>query len=441
MKHLIKSISLIGWASTLMFLACVNNVSEEDNHIQNSEVTAESSVETMLTDGFNQSTQLEQPFPSIEGAPSLSNQNFPLGKKSALGKSAAAEEEISIDSNNIEEGYAIVVMKTATAAYEKTDSIWVVWDEFAQDEIEDNENIQKFYSGTFYAAGKSEEMWISDADGDGIANGQSQYAKKVELTFSNRSILGVVEKSTMTVDAGPDANFDSEEDNKIISMEWEKSLEGETLAYAHFSDEDGDGMLVDKSFATNSVVKVEMYESSNPLKPLVDWSKLNLTVEMSAENEEGELISISGEEKFKNGIHNKIVALSNDGKENIKEAQIVIVKLTSDNPIEQDSSLHSEAVFVIDVGAGFSNESDNSVLEIHLERERKFGLIKSEEFHFVSQDPVMEGEEPTSGTIEILVNFKDGKSASLVGSFEEGHVEGTLTGPEGNTVSFSWTKP
>ncbi len=72
--------------------------------------------------------------------------------------------------------------------------------------------------------------------------------------------------------------------------------------------------------------------------------------------------------------------------------------------------------------------------------EKRFGKVKKAEFHFVAKDPVPHGQDPKNGKVDIEVVYRNGKTWSLTGTFDEGMLDATITGPEGNTLSVQWEK-
>ena len=150
-------------------------------------------------------------------------------------------------------------------------------------------------------------------DGDGIVNGEPQYANSARVQTEVLFITGIKEEGTIDVTSGPDKDFDTEEDNQIISLSWQKTKNGNLKGSAAFVDADGDGFVLNKASQEPSLVDVSLYEADNPFKPFVDHSQLEMRLEVTGDNQDGRIIKISGEEVFKSGRVNRVWAVNSQG--------------------------------------------------------------------------------------------------------------------------------
>ncbi len=427
--------------------ACVNPIDESNGNpnantdIDNKTVVTE--MGSMAYTGLDESAGLGGAFSSLNSIPKLS-ESAGLQKSSdnSLAKDAAEPDPAyTIDSTEKDNGYILVIGTVQTLLYTKTDSIWVKWDERAQDDIEDNENIMRLVSVKKFIGGRIEKAEITDLDGDGVVNGEEQYASEARLETYVKYATGVEEFTTIDVTSGEDKDFDTEDDNQIIDLAYEKKKDGKILNSAELTDADGDGFIVSKDPDVPSIVDAVLFETDNPWKPLVASSRLEMTLEVTDDTEDGTIVSISGEETLKNGRVNKIQVLDMEGNiATVEPNDKVQVVVTSDFPVTEDSLLSSEVKFIINVGSGLNDSSDNLLYEAHVVHEKRFGAVKKAEFHFVAKDPVPEGEDPNNGSVDIKIIFRNDKTATLTGTFDEGELEATLTGPEGNTLTLIWNE-
>jgi hypothetical protein len=356
-----------------------------------------------------------------------------------MSASQSCSTDTTADLSDTANGTAVYSITYNCLLYTQEDVARVKWeDDRARDNIQDNENIIKVSSTKTYADGKVESVSITDMDGDGVVNGEEQYAGKARVELTCAEANGVTESAVIEVAAGPDRNFDTEGDNQILTLNWKRTKDGEVLASAVYTDADGDGMLVDNASTDASVVDLSLYEQDNIFKPFVESTSLDIRMEVTDEEGDGRVISISGEEILINGRINRIKAVNADGEEVINPRDMVHVYLTTDYPVDTDSMLNAEVIFVLNVGDGLQDVTDNLLYELHATSEPRWGLVKKWEFHFIADDPVPHGEKAKNGSVEIIAIYKDGKTASLAGTFDVGKLDATLTGPEGNSLTVKW---
>ncbi|MFC1586233.1 hypothetical protein ACFL5V_11865 [Fibrobacterota bacterium] len=435
MKHKTIIRNIITGMSVLSLMACMETTSV--NETADDPEGLEAQVGTLVFNSLNQSGDLGTTLAIADGAPGL-NKSTGLSQVNQAGLAGLAKAaaggncltDTSLDLSDTADGIAVFQVVTECDGFRQTETAWANWDDKAKDDIGENENIRSFKYEKEEASGKVETAMFTDLDGDGIANGDAVYNGQVRLEMTSSDPSGITEHSIIDVDAGPDRNFDAEDDNLILGLSWEKTSNGAVIGSAAFIDADEDGILAGPGLT--SLVDLELFEAGNPLKPLVASSRLNL----SPDDVDGRLLAISGEEIFKNGRVNRLEVTDAQGDVIIDPGDIATVRITSDYPVDGED-LHSELVLVIGVGSGLQDESDNLIYELHATHEKRFGPIALEEFHFVTEEPFMEGQEPTSGTVEALVEYRNGDLVTVSGTFSEGLLQATITGPDG-TLTVTW---
>jgi hypothetical protein len=357
------------------------------------------------------------------------------GTKPSLAKNSAGAG-FTIDTIN---GKIRVTTVTPGLLSTRYDTFELVMDETVFDAVEGNESITGLYGATVNIAGTIEYYTAQDRDGDKIINGKTgtQRASLRIRTVYTKDILGFRNgEETMVyfdADGGLDNDFDTKADNRLYHVSWVKLDGDDTLAYAFYDDADGDGVIAATGEGT---IDVRFYESGNPLKPLVDYGKATIRLERDA-NGKDRTAQFSAEEKLVTGRLNRVWVVDESGDPTISAGEIAIVHFATNSPAVADSEITAQAVFTIDPGEDLGDESDNLLHEIALAKSFRFGALDTMTFHCTFEPPVLHGREPTSGAFELTATYRNGKTASLVGTFTTGVLKATYTGPEGNVTEVT----
>lgn len=400
-----------------------------------------SSAESMggeLNENLAKISDAESLLGSTQSFTSFSNTSFPIPTQNpnkVLAKSGelVIKTEINIDSSLKNEGTVLVSVYTKTDSYEKRDSLWVVWDEKARDTIKDNENIRKVHSITTTNFGHVNDIQVVNDDEDSIVNGEAKYANRAKATFIVRHALGYTETTVIRVTSGADKNFDTEIDNQIIATTYEKKWDNGGIERATFSDIDGDGYINNPASSASSLAGVQLYQEN-----IIKTASLYMVVRIDKAGEKGKLVSISGQESFINGRVNQISIINQKGDSIISAKDTATLTIKTTKFAAGDSIKGATVQLVFDVGVGLHDSTDNKFLEIHTSKDFAYGPVQTAEFHFVASEPIPQGEEAKSGTVNIRVQYKDGREATLVGTFSEGQVEATVTDADGNEETITY---
>lgn len=356
---------------------------------------------------------------------------FKVDTKQSLGKKNAAS---SFALDTIDDTLRIA-LTTVGILQNKYDTIDVLLDATAFDDIEGNETLLKLFGSTVYTNGTVESYRIEDRDGDGIINGSDTPPNRAALQFTTtytNDILGhkkgEVTTACLEADAGADNDFGTEGDNNLYSASWIKTMRDDTIACAYVEDADGDSRISSTGAGTS---RVRFFEKDNPLKPFVDYGKAVITVERDEQGTE-RTVSFYAEEKLVTGRLNRVRVTNDAGDILLTKGEMAQVQFATNSPSVADSEITAQAVYLIDPGDNLGDVSDNVLHEITLAKSYRFGRLDTVTFHSALAPPVPNGENPTAGTFELTATFRNGKDASLVGTFEERVIKGTYTGPEGN---------
>ena len=80
----------------------------------------------------------------------------------------------------------------------------------------------------------------------------------------------------------------------------------------------------------------------------------------------------------------------------IVKGDTMTVHLETTVTTADDTLKHASVDFVMNPGQDLNSDSDDVCYAIHVSTEKKFGLERSSEFHFISDKGIPHGQEPTA---------------------------------------------
>jgi hypothetical protein len=372
----------------------------------------------------------------------------PLGGVStginALKKQASMAGDIEISPNlfaNLDDtakGYATIYGETKGLFVDIKDTAVIKWDDHARDTIKDNETALSFKRiSVTKISGKIETVEFTDGDGDKQVTPVPGKDNKVKLVFTVEE-NDAVEKTTLLVGAGKDADFDKEEDNIILQAGWVRTKGGVVTGTGEFLDADDDDVILDNS---KTCIVLARYSEIEPKdRPLIARADFEAKVRILANKAGDEPVTFSYKETTKFGRTNKVSVKNRAGGAEIVKGDTMTVHLETMVTAAEDTLKSSEIEFVMNMGQDLKSDTDDVCYAIHIQTSKRFGLEREAEFHFVSSKPIPHGAEPVAGTFDGKATYANGKSATMSGSFSPEGFSVKYTGPEGNTVTVEFTK-
>lgn len=436
MKH-IKTLSTLGLA--LLLSHCELNNSQETNEgsATNSPALTKSMGEE-IEENLSQSQTLEEALniSSLEEEFTLATQVEEMPETptttNSLAKTGNPEVQVNIDYSKISQGYIIITSEVVSSLFTKIDSAWVVWDALAKDTILNNENIMKVHGGTYWVSGRKDFYQLDDYDGDKILSGELKYQKSGRFKSQSINTLGTVLNTEAIIESGPDKLFDTEEDNKVVTMYSERFLNSVKIGSTELIDQDLDGYIIDPAKKSSTVLlktfKDNGYKQAN----------LEMIVELVGKDSIGQIISLSGTEKYLNGRETTLSLKNQNGSTTILPGDIATLRVKTSKTVGVDSIRGTEIQVVFIAPNGLEDSASHQILEVHVKKEFAYGRKESLEFDFVSSQPIPSGQEPKSGTVKIKLSYKAGGTAEYIGTFSNGNIQGTLVDIEGNTYTVEY---
>lgn len=442
MKHSLKSIlknSLIT-GSGMFFIGCnlgPNNADENQNITIDANSVASVAFQE-LGNSSSSTVNVTNPAPSDLFNSSMEIPDFSL--KTGLGKSSISGN-IAWSIDTVGDKIRLTGITNGTG-YTRYDTLDVKLNSRTFDQIDNNEDIISVHGKIDFFNGVIETYSITDLDNDGILKGEGNLSSKAALSkkvlYTKATLLNRINELhelTLNVDAGTDHNFDTHSDNYVLAASWVKTISNDTIAYAMYKDADNDGIIVGpkgKEYIFDAII----YNEDIFGRPLVQYGTMNCRISRNADSTE-KTIRFTAEEKFKTGRINKVWIVDTNGDSTISSGELAKIYFTTKSPYVADTAVSATAQFVVDPGTDLLKETDNLLHEVHFTKENRIGIVKNVNFNFIANPPIPHGEKATGGTFDCKVDYINGKSASLQGTFTTGILNATYTDPDGVTTKVN----
>ncbi len=393
-----------------------------------------------LSGSFDQGKEWNTTFTAPTGLEALGGVSTSVGtlkKQAAMAGNTDLGADLHANLDDTAKGYATVYSETQGLLSNTKDTAIVKWDDKAKDTVKNNENIISFKRVVAYLDGKIETAEFSDADGDKIVTAAPGKENKVKLVLTSDD-KGVVEKTTLVVGAGPDANFDKEGDNTILEANWVKTKDGVVTGTGAYLDADGDGVVTDNSKTCLVLAKYSEIEPKD--RPLIAKADFEAKVRVFANKAGDEPVTFTYSETTKLHRTNVVTIKNREGGNEIVKGDTMTVHMETTVAAADDTLKHATIEFVMNPGQDLKNDSDDVCYAIHIKSSKRLGFEREAEFNFASAKPIPHGAEPVEGSFDGKATYANGKSASMHGSFSPNGFSAEFTGPEGNTVKVEYSK-
>jgi hypothetical protein len=431
----------IAYAFTMgaaLFLgACVTSNEEAaiDPQYKDAKVDAQVAGRT-LTGSFTQSLQWNSTATAPTGLQNLAGLSTGVGslqKTAALAKAAADIDiggGVMANLDDTGKGTALIYHKYNIVLNSIEDTAIIKWDDRARDTAQKDKNIISFKRVNRGIANlRVETSEFADADGDGLVNAVPGGKNKVKITFTVEQ-GGTVEKTEVVAGAGPDADFNTEDDNIVYEAKWTRTKKGVATGTGVFQDADGDGIVIDNS---RDCIVLAQYSDIEPEdRPLIQKVDFKAKIKVLAHKAGDVPMSFSYVETTKNGRTNSATIRNRAGGDEIVKGDTLYVTLETTKTADSDTLKHAILVFAMNPGQDLTSDADDSCYSIHVESDKRFGLERHAEFDFVSASPIPHGQLPTAGTFSGEADYANGKSVTLKGSFSPTGFSAEYKGPDGS---------
>jgi hypothetical protein len=362
---------------------------------------------------------------------------WPAMQKSAALQKAGADVFV-VDSSTAAQGYGTFIATRGSLLATTYDTAIVRWDAQARDNVSNNENVMRWsHTVVWFNGGIVERAAFTDADGDGLVTVVAGRSNRVRIDFrKNWTRLDgkeQVETAVVVAEPGPDNDFDTEGDNRLYQAEWKRTVAGAATASVVFTDEDGDGRVLDNGAV--SVVRLTAWESDPPFRPRVKGVRAVVRVRKPGYGLGEEPVGFEYTDTLRNGRIGKIYLRNSDGGDVIVANDTLRLFVETRQRANNDSLRSLDVEVAFSMGANLKSKNDDVFYSLKAEAHNRLGFHRDVKFAVISNAPVPRGQEPQSGSFSLEVTYANRKSVSLEGTFTPTAFDGVYTGPAGDTAS------
>jgi len=440
-----RSAPLATLLASLVVSGCMtdnNKTDGEYDKYKNTEVnqtTAQASLSAQMDYMQNWDDATQNPVSEADIPGTGGSADWPTMQKASAMSKTAADDPMVVDSSTKSQGYITLSVRRPMLLQTTYDTAVVKWDAKAQDSVKGNENVIRWSHTVVYAIGGSvDRAAYTDDDGDGIVNVVAGRENRIRIEFTKSSTRTdgrhQVETAVVIASPGTDNNFDTEADNRLYQADWNRKADGALLAMVTFTDDDGDGVVLDNAKA--SVVKMTAWESAPPLRPRVQSVGAVVRVRKLGFGLGEEPVGFTYNDTLKNGRTDKVYVKNSTGGEDIRANDTLRVFFETQQRNGDDSLRSAKVEIALNLGSNLKSDADDVFYSLNAESHNRLGFERDVKLAVVSSMPVPRGQQPKNGTFSFDVTYANLKTISVVGTFTPASLDGVYTGPDGATAVF-----
>ncbi|MEN9353861.1 MAG: hypothetical protein RL318_1186 [Fibrobacterota bacterium] len=345
------------------------------------------------------------------------------------GRTAQDSSFMKVDLSDTASGIAIVYSTQVTDSLIETDTLAILWNEFAKDAPQGNEQIlwakvRKIQRGSLRSVHQSIEPAGTDTMVTALPG------KSNRIRFRQTTSLGIRQVSLdMELDPGTDLSYDTENDNRIF---WSRIVHlrgADTLEIDSWRDGDGDSIAVDRSSGKYGVVEFQRIVPTPVKQPLLrrfeEHGRLRVDPRDSTRNQPLRYLRTA---EWNSGrvVTERVARPASDSD-----------LVASDTAIVQRLSVLGKdtvrSAFRMLMGPDLSKDTGNRMLSLEVHVHKATGRMLT--LSFVSDTPLRDGDPVRTGAVS-LVEVRPGQGVFTVNGRM---VQGALTARVSDGASLSGT--
>lgn len=317
------------------------------------------------------------------------------------------------------------------------DTLAFIFDSTLYDTIEGNESVisakgivytndQKYYH-YHYGDGDLDQLLFNPKAALNIANLHGNYFLPTKNLVSE----------WITINAGTDNNFETAGDNQIYTMSSITTVDSDTNELYFYLDADNDGISIDNLL--DSCI-IDLYAmSKNYHAPA---SKINMVLRIVVFPEDSlknHIISLSSAELFASGKKAESQIIAKNGLSTFYPGDTVYWNMvTQGSPY--DSVVLDTTAFEVVLGPDPVDSTDDGIMSIYSHAIYQIGDIQECYGYFRSHDPIKNGYEPDSGTIEYRISFLGNFNYTLTAYFSIQYIEAYINDVDLSKYYCQWDR-
>lgn len=365
-------------------------------------------------------------------APSASVDDATVAAARVAGRAAAVSDSMYVSLSDTADGIALLYIRRITDSLVETDTLAVVWNEFAKDAQQGNEQIRwarvrKIETGT----GRWMHQVVSPAGTDTMVTplaGKSNRIHLLQVTGwgLRRSVLD------MEADPGPDLSYDTESDSRIF---WSRvvQLKGtDTLESTTWQDGDGDSLALDRASGKVGVVGFVRTVPTPPAHPLirryVEEGRLRVDPRDSTRTV---ALRFSRTATWTSGrTVNERIARPGGDSDLVAGDTAVFRRLA----IHGDDTVH--AVFRMLMGSSLSQDTAMRMLSLSVHVRKPTG--RTLDLSFAPDLPLKDGDTTRTGSVTLIESLPASGTVTVTGRLLAGALTAHVTDGKGLSGTGSW---
>ena len=357
--------------------------------------------------------------PSASGPSTATVASLPAAARFA-GRAAGSGVEILAGLTDTAKGWIVIASTKAIVGGSETDTAKLGWKAGAVDTT----RIYWLKGSKSYLGGASEQFSLKPVTPDGLLS-------QGRAWMESRSVLasGIASHVKMLADAGPDGSFSTEADNRIWSLSWERLNGADTLARAQIANVD---TALPLTGATS--FRASAWEGRTALHPL----QKNRTWEVVGKVQGNDTVMTSLV-ATRLGIYGRIDSVTTrnvNGTAFAGKGDTALIRhfVQYAGQTNSDTLLSEEATLKVRLATGLG-KAGNFLQGIDARRDHRLGTVATTTFSWKAVTEVSDGAQPSDGSILLVATLRDGRKATLAGTFGNGVIDATWTAPDGTVTT------
>jgi hypothetical protein len=222
-----------------------------------------------------------------------------------------------------------------------------------------------------------------------------------------------------------------------------KTHGGDTLAFTHLIDADGDGWVTGSN--SENVIDAVVFQRNPVDRPEAKWQRLEVRMRTYRDGRPESLMRLTGTQRLRNGRTETTQITDLNGEVDFETERRVFGSIRLQGADigpngDADTLLESTALFEVDRGENFASEEDDQIFVVDLKQENRLGTEKSVRFRLVSETGFKEGDRPRDGEVLLEAENRDGTEIRLTGEFSAGALSAEVTNIEGQRYQIRWSE-
>lgn len=309
------------------------------------------------------------------------------------------------------------------------DTITVLYDDFAKDNINGNEINLKIQEEVYYKfTNQRANFTFIDSD-------TNRYLDSAFIFYTVPGNHGLETILSAKATSGNDNNFTDKEKIRTYFYQSLQKTANDTIALYSVKDADGDGNVFDSTSISNTADYRIRVKNINALSYL-NYTDINLKALIhSADPQKIHPLLFYEKLTYKNGS-SELISIYTDKPDSLySEGDTVTIK-SQKQIITLSGTDTVTAHYKVFPGENFSDSTNYQLISYNVTMLYSHGDIHSAEYFFVPDAPTTPSTENLSGSLEMHFTYSNGDNANLIGTITNNEPHVIYTDPQGKEYSI-----